>query len=105
MKSTLNTQWLETFIAVIGAGKQTAVAIDMGRDQGTVSRHIKKLEAWLGGTLLFNGNVPAELSPAGEAFLPVAKEVLSLLAEAQRTAKLPSPPPPPPVSGKDIEIF
>ena len=72
-QTTLNTRWLETFVAVAEIGKQTAVAADMGRHQATVHRDIGRLKEWLGGTLLFNGNVPAELSPAGEAFLPVAK--------------------------------
>lgn len=103
-RDALNTLWLETFVAVADAGKRTAVANDTGRHQASVTRDIQRLETWLGGTLLFNGNVPAELSPAGEAFLPVAQEVLTLLQEARSAAVVKVTPTEPRISGKDIQI-
>lgn len=110
----LQLVWLESFVQVAESGKRTAAAHEMGIHQGTVTKHIKKLEEWLGGSgqqrvgrLLFDDGMPARLLPDGEKFLPVAKQILELLDDARRPAVLveTSPAPPrPPVSVKDIKV-
>ena len=110
----LQLVWLESFVHVAESGKRTAAAHEMGISQGTVTKHIQKLELWLGGSgpqpvkrLLVDDGVPAKLYPDGEKFLPVAKQILELLDKARRPAVLvettPAPPPPP-ASAKHIKV-
>lgn len=84
--------WLEAFVQVAETGKRTAAAAEMGINQGTVTKHIQNLERWLGGghsRMLMVDNVwPVSLTAEGEAFLPVARQVLGVLREAK---KLPEP--------------
>jgi DNA-binding transcriptional LysR family regulator len=41
-----------------------------------LSRRIRQLETWLEAVLISRATIPAELTPAGENFLPVAREVI-----------------------------
>jgi len=85
----LRVVWLEAFVQAAESTKRTAAAEDMGITQGAVTKHIQKLEDWLHMCLIVDGSSPVELLPDGEAFLPVAKEVLRLLGDARRS--LPEP--------------
>lgn len=86
----LQLVWLESFVKVARWGKRTAAAHDMGIEQSTVTKHIQKLELWLGG-----GGVPparkllisegGKLLPDGDKFQPVAEQILALLKEARRS--------------------
>jgi DNA-binding transcriptional LysR family regulator len=84
----LRLVWLQAFVQVADSKKRTAAADEMGIHQGTVTKHVQKLEQWLGGRMLLDDNVPVGLYPDGQKFLPVARQVLALLKEAQ---KLPEP--------------
>lgn len=106
----LQLVWLESFVKVAESGKRTAAAHEMDIYQGTVTKHIQKLELWLGGNgphpvrrLLLDDGVPAKLYPAGEKFLPVAKQILQLLEEARGPGISDETPPPPPISAKHIK--
>lgn len=79
----LRVAWLEAFVAVAESGKQTAAAAELGISQTAVSRQLENLRVWLGNPILFDTDVPANLYPAGERFLPVAKEIIRLLSEAR----------------------
>lgn len=108
----LRLVWLEAFVKVAETGKRTAAAEEMGIHQGTVTKHIQKLEHWLGRGWLLDDGVPAGLFPCGEMFLPVAKQVLELLKDARgpegvpveaHTPKAPPRSPPPSFSIKDLK--
>jgi len=92
----LNVVWLEAFVRVAASGKRTAAAEEMQVHQATVTKHIQKLERWLGGQMLMDDRVPARLLPDGERFLPVAGQILDLLDKARRpvavTEAAPAPP-------------
>jgi DNA-binding transcriptional LysR family regulator len=76
--------WLETFVKVAETGKRTAAAAELEIHQGTVTKHIQKLEQWLGGKMLVDSGVPAQLLPDGVTFLPTAKQILQMLHDARR---------------------
>lgn len=76
----LNVVWLEALVAVAGSKKRTEAASKMGLSEGTVSKHLEKLEWWLRRPLVFNGSV--ELTPEGERLVAAAKQILELLEQA-----------------------
>lgn len=83
----LRAVWLEAFVKSVEARSRVAAATQMGVDQATVTKHIGKLERWLGqGSIrpLVSDNVwPLHLTAAGKAFLPDAVKVLKILHEAR----------------------
>lgn len=83
----LRVVWLEAFVRCAQARTRAAVAAQMGIDQATVTKHIKKLELWLArGRFrpLFDDNVwPISLTEEGKEFLPQAMMVLELLRRAR----------------------
>ena len=80
--------WLQAFVAVAERGSFTDAARSIGKDQGSVSRYVKHLELWL-GKILIESYPPVKLTPDGDAFLPIARQVLSLLTAAQNDAQQP----------------
>jgi DNA-binding transcriptional LysR family regulator len=98
----LRLVWLEAFVQVAECGKRTAAAEEMGIHQGTVTKHIQKLEKWLGRCLLFDDSVPSRLMPDGEKFLPVARQILDELEKARGPLVPAETPPAPRVSAKDL---
>lgn len=83
----LRVVWLEAFVRCAQARTRAAVAAQMGIDQATVTKHIKKLELWLASGRfrpLFDDNVwPISLTEEGKEFLPQAEMVLELLRRAR----------------------
>jgi DNA-binding transcriptional LysR family regulator len=51
--------------------------------QPAFSRRVKQLEVWLGTALINRGSIPAELTPAGRNFLPVAQDTIRSLYAAR----------------------
>ncbi len=100
----LQLVWLEAFVEVAESRKRTAAAEKMGIHQGTITKHIQHLEQWLGGKMLLDQGVPANLLEDGKAFLDVAKDVLEMLDRARAPHVARETPPPPRVSAKDIKI-
>lgn len=76
--NTLKVVWLETFLAVIEHKTYTDTAIALHCNHGTVSRHIDKLEEWL-GLSPFSQTGPIKLNAAGEKLEPVARKIVALL--------------------------
>ncbi|WP_296745585.1 LysR family transcriptional regulator [Mesorhizobium sp.] len=72
----MELKWLEDFIAVAETFSFSRAAEIRHVTQSALSRRIKQLEAWLGATLISRATMPAELTPAGRNFLPVAREVI-----------------------------
>ena len=72
----MEIKWLEDFVALAEASSFSRAAETRNVTQSAFSRRIRQLEAWLGATLVSRATVPAELTPAGRSFLPVARETI-----------------------------
>ncbi len=81
---------LEAFMAAADAGSQREAAKALGCTQSAVSKRITTLEAWL-GKLLLTSDAPKELTENGKAFLPVARQIVTLLKEARSQPSSASP--------------
>lgn len=83
----LRVVWLEAFVRSVEAKSRVAAAAQMGIDQATLTKHIKKLEDWLArGRLrpLVEYQVwPFRLTKDGEEFLQQAVVVLETLRRAR----------------------
>lgn len=81
----LNTDHLQTFMAVAETGSYTAAATRLGFTQPAVSQHIKLLESHVGEVRLFRRvGKSMQLTHAGEELLVHAREVVSLAARAEQ---------------------
>lgn len=88
--------WLEAFVLTVDNKKRMAAAAQMEICEDTVTKHIKKLERWLGGgprrLLLLPNMYPPVLTDAGKRFLPNARKVLKLMHEARKPVVETVPP-------------
>ena len=73
------TDWLETFVAVVDHGSFSAAALALHRAQSRVSTHVAALERTLGGSLVDRSHRPVRPTELGLAFLPHARAVLAAL--------------------------
>lgn len=73
------TDWLETFVAVIDHGSFSSAARALHRSQSRVSTHVAALERALGGLLVDRTHRPIGPTELGTAFLPHARAVLDAL--------------------------
>lgn len=81
----LNTDHLQTFLAVAETGSFTAAATRLGFTQPAVSQHIKALETHVGEVRLFRRvGKTMQLTHAGEELLVHAREVVTLAARAEQ---------------------
>jgi DNA-binding transcriptional LysR family regulator len=81
----LNTDHLQTFLAVAETGSFTAAATRLGFTQPAVSQHIKALETHVGEVRLFRRvGKTMQLTHAGEELLIHAREVVALAARAEQ---------------------
>ena len=72
----MDTNWLEDFVSFARSLNFTKAAAERNITQSAYSRRIKSLETWLGVELIDRKTFPATLSPAGDEFLPTAKNAL-----------------------------
>lgn len=72
----MELKWLEDFVAVAETSSFSRAAEVRHVTQPALSRRIRQLEAWLEAVLISRATIPAELTPAGENFLPVAREII-----------------------------
>ncbi|MCD9147962.1 LysR family transcriptional regulator [Pseudophaeobacter flagellatus] len=94
MDATKITDWslIQSFLAVADHGSLSAAARQLGRSQPTLGRHIQSLEAQLSQQLFERHPRGVQLSTAGTALLPMAREMqqqmyhLSLQAAGQSEA-------------------
>lgn len=70
----MEIKWLEDFVTLADTSSFSRAAELRNVTQPAFSRRIKQLENWLGATLISRATMPAELTPAGRNFLPVAQE-------------------------------
>lgn len=81
---------LQAFLAVSHLGSLNKAALALCRTQGAVSRQIQQLEQHYHTVLFYRRVTGMQLTADGEALLPVATRVLTLLAgHAQRLAHSP----------------
>lgn len=73
---------LRTFIAAIETGSFTAAAGVVNRSQAAVSMQIKRLEDTVGNALFMRQHRKLQLTPAGEALLSYARQLVALNDEA-----------------------
>lgn len=75
---------LEHFLAIAGAGSFTAAARLVHLSQPALTASVHRLESAVGARLLLRGRHGAELTAAGEAFLPRARATLAAFSDGQR---------------------
>lgn len=78
---------LEYFLAIVDQGSTTAAAAHVHVAQPSLSRQIRQLEHELNLTLFRRGKGALRLTPSGQAFLPVARDLVSRAALARATAR------------------
>lgn len=81
---------IEAFFEIIKAGSISSAAQTLYVTQPALSRRIKTLENELGYSLFFRkkGQRKIELTPKGEAFVPIAQKWLTIWQEAQELNSL-----------------
>lgn len=79
--------WLEDFIVLADCMNFSRAAENRNVTQPAFSRRIRVLEAWIGHPLFDRASHRLSLTPAGEAFLGVAAEVLSRLMRGREEAR------------------
>ena len=76
---------LRYFLAVVDEGSVTRAAIRVSVAQPSLSRQLRGLEAELGVVLFDRSARALRLSPAGEAFLPMARDLVARADRAMAT--------------------
>ncbi len=79
----LDLDWLEDFIALADSGNFSKAAQARAIAQPAFSRHIRALEEWVGVDLFDRSTHPAELTAAGQRFLPLTEDVIASLEAAR----------------------
>lgn len=82
----MNRDDVQTFLTILESGSVTKAGERLFVSQGTVSMRLKHLEEEL-GTQLFvrrKGFKQLSLTPQGNSFLPVARQMLSLFEQAEQ---------------------
>lgn len=85
----MEIRWLEAFVAVAEELHFGNAAIRLRMAQSPLSQTIRKLERSLGVELFHRSTRSVELTAAGHALLPHAREALSQLSIAATAVKLP----------------
>lgn len=83
----MELKWLEDFLALCKFGNFRISSEQRFVSQPAFSRRIKSLEAWLGARLIDRTTHPIQLTVAGEAFKPVAQEIVRLAKQSLKDVK------------------
>lgn len=82
-------EWLESFLAVAEHRSFSEASLVLHRSQSRVSAHVAALERTLNATLFDRRHRPVQLTDAGDAYLPFARESLKSLDDgAEAVANL-----------------
>jgi DNA-binding transcriptional LysR family regulator len=82
----LELRQLEYLVAIVDAGGFARAADQLHIVQSAVSQQIGRLERELGFTVFDRGHRQVRLTPAGEVFLPYARDVIAAATAARDTA-------------------
>lgn len=80
----IETKQLQIFKTIVDVGSFTGAGEQLGISQSAISQQIRALEEELGVPLLVRLGRSTRMTPAGEAFLRCACQVLDKLAETRR---------------------
>lgn len=83
----MELKWLEDFVTLADCSSFSRAAEMRNITQPAFSRRIKQLEAWMGAVLISRASMPAELTPAGQNFLPVAREAIRSFYAAREASR------------------
>lgn len=83
---------LETFLAIVRYGSYSKAAAVLHLSQPTLSYRIQTLESDLGARLFSHQKFQSVLTPAGEDFLPYARQLCREMEEARRKLRLHTSP-------------
>ncbi len=79
----MELKWLEDLLEVAELGSFSRAAETRHVTQSALSRRIKSLELWVGSELLDRSHHPISLTPQGEDFIHVAREIVAKSYDAQ----------------------
>ncbi len=85
----MELKWLEDFVMLASTASFSRAAEARHITQSAFSRRIKQLEAWLGAPLISRASIPADLTPEGRAFLPVAQDAIRTFYAAREALRPP----------------
>ena len=81
MKTDLELRQLRVFVSVVESGAHAPAARALGISQSTISETLSAMERTLGTAIFRKSAKGSVLTPAGEALLPYAKQMLALVSE------------------------
>jgi DNA-binding transcriptional LysR family regulator len=80
----MDTRTLEDFVTLESTRSFTLAAGIRNSTVSAFTRRIRKLEDAVGATLVDRARLPIKLTPAGEMFLPAARDAIGQLRKAQK---------------------
>lgn len=80
----METKQLQIFKTIVDVGSFTGAGEQLGISQSAISQHVRALEEELGVPLLVRLGRTTRMTPAGEALLTCARQVLDKLDETRR---------------------
>lgn len=83
MNPRINLRHLQTFLAIVEEGTLTAAAERQLKSQGAISQDLASLETECGLKLIDRSGQRVKLTPAGEALLPEAREILQRVRDVE----------------------
>lgn len=86
----MEIKWLEDFVTLAETSSFSRAAEIRNVTQSAFSRRIKQLETWLGAPLMSRATMPAELTPAGRNFLPMARDSIRMFYSVRETLRPPA---------------
>lgn len=86
----MELKWLEDFVMLASTASFSRAAEARHITQSAFSRRIKQLESWLGTSLISRASIPAELTPEGKVFLPVAQDAIRTIYATRDSLRPPA---------------
>jgi DNA-binding transcriptional LysR family regulator len=81
MKTDLELRQLRVFVAVVDSGARARAARSLGISQSTISETLSTLERTLGTAIFRKAARGSVLTPAGEALVPYARQMIALASD------------------------
>ncbi len=87
----LNLDQIESWLAIVESGSFREAGRRLSRSQTTVSQHVQRLEAHIGGRLLRRGKRGCALTPLGKRLAPIARALMAGETQAAQLASRSAP--------------